>query len=281
MWPLWTREMTAPIRPSGRNGTRGGGHGLSAGRGGARHESPRCDPASPGGEADVDPGRRDLGAQCPQHSAAAAEVRAVWLRRALRPPAPDALSQAGARGRGATPLGAVPRAVSRLQRPALPPPRAPQAPGALLLCLREEGPAGGGPRGQTAAPGPPSTPARATGMLRRAAASGRQPASVAGAAPGAMVHADRRGRRRHQASALRAALSRRRKRAGRDAGPAGRAPALRHSHGAVYRPGALGGAHPRRRRGPGPRPAYPSRPSLGSPGRRTHPGLFPAGARSQ
>ena len=45
------------------------------------------------------------------------------------------------------------------------------------------------------------------------------------------------------------------------------------AHWAVHTPVAGGG--------PARGPAYPSRPSLGSPGRRTHPGLFPAGARSQ
>ena len=64
--------MTAPAAPRGSNGHRGGGHGLSAGRRGARHEGPRSHPASPGGQADVDPGRRHPGPQPAQHPAAAA-----------------------------------------------------------------------------------------------------------------------------------------------------------------------------------------------------------------
>jgi hypothetical protein len=197
MWPRLTREMTASARPSGSNGFRGGGHGLSAGRGGARHESPRRDSAGLSGKTDVDPSRGDPGPQRPQHAAAAVEVRALWRRGALRPTPAYAVPQARASGRGATPVNAVPGAVSGLQRPAFSSARSAPARGALLLCLREEGATVRRAGGQAAAAGAPSPPPRAAAVLRRAAASGWQPASVAGAGSGAVVHHAGRGRRRH------------------------------------------------------------------------------------
>jgi hypothetical protein len=75
--------MTAPAASRGRNGPRGGGHGLSARRRGACDESPRGHHASPERAAHVDPSGRDLGAQPAEHSAAAVAPPAVG-RKAIK-----------------------------------------------------------------------------------------------------------------------------------------------------------------------------------------------------
>jgi hypothetical protein len=117
-----------------------------------------------------------------------------------------ALPQAGAGGRGAaTAHLADVEALIVLPVP-LSPDRAPQARGALRLCLREEGAPRRRARRQTPPARPASAPPGAPALLRRATASGRQPASVAGAGSRAVVHTDRRGGRRHQAAPLRPAL---------------------------------------------------------------------------
>src|SRR5215470_9442524 len=86
------------------------------------------------------------------------------------------------------------------------PTRPPRAWRALLLCLRQEGPAERGLGAHTPAPRPAPSPPRAARVLRRAPASGRQPASMARPAAGTVVHAHRRRRRRDQAHSARGAL---------------------------------------------------------------------------
>ena len=202
MWPRLIREMTAPARGRGSDGARGGRHGLSAGRGGARHEGSRCDPARAGRQADLDPSRRDLGPQRPEHAPLAVEVRTLRRRRALRSAAPDAVAQAGPRGRGAAGPHALPRALCRLRRPALSPARPAAPSGALLLCLRQQGAAERGARRPTPAARPAPAAPRAAPLFWRAAASRRQPASVAEPGARAAVHAARRGGRCDHARAV-------------------------------------------------------------------------------
>src|SRR5205807_6719541 len=119
--------------------------------------------------------------------------------------AADPLAQARSGRRRAAPARALSPAVSGLQRPAFPPARPAPARGALLLCVRQEGPAGCRPGGHAPAPGATPPAPRAARLLWGAPASRRQSPPLAGVAPRAVVHPHRGGRRRHQALALRRA----------------------------------------------------------------------------
>src|SRR6266849_11118024 len=101
-------------------------------------------------------------------------VREARLHRAVRPPASHALATGRAVGGGAAaaaalsrPLWAAGRA-PRVQRPALLPHRPPGAWGDGVLLVREEGPAGRGPRPHAPRARAASAPAPAAPVLRRA-----------------------------------------------------------------------------------------------------------------
>ena len=160
------------------------------------------------------------------------------------------IPEARAARRGAAAAGAVPATLRRLQCPALSPDRPPPAWRAILLRLREEGPAERRPVAKHRARGRHRRrrePRPCFGELLHLDGSRHQWLALV---PDAVVHHARRRRRRHQTGALRAALARRRKRGGRAERAAGGAATLRRADGPVYRPRALGGAHAGRGRQP-------------------------------
>ena len=141
---------------------------------------------------------------------------------------------------------------AEVQRPALSPARPAAPSGALLLCLRQQGAAERGARRPTPAARPAPAAPRAAPLFWRAAASRRQPASVAEPGARAVVHAARRGGRCDHARAVCPVHLGRGERGGRDDGPTGRPAALWLADGPVHRPRSLGGAHASGGREPAP-----------------------------
>jgi len=107
--------MTAPSGRPARTGHRGGDHGLSRRRRGARHEGPRGHLASAEWAAHLTPGRRHSRPESAQHPPPAAALWALRLWRAVGWPSADALAQAGPRRRGRADAPAVRHTLSRLQ----------------------------------------------------------------------------------------------------------------------------------------------------------------------
>src|SRR6266403_3402365 len=136
----------------------GGGHGLLVPRCGACDESAGSHLAGHRWKADLGAGRRHPGLQSAHDPAPAPAAAVLRLRRSAGSAAAAPVAQTGARRRGAAPAGPLSRALSGFQHPAFSPAGPPRARRALLLRLREEGPADRWPGGQAPAPRPPSPP---------------------------------------------------------------------------------------------------------------------------
>jgi transposase len=139
----------------------------------------------------------------------------------------------------------------------------------------------GGRLGQEASgPRATSPAARATGVLRRAAASRWQRARVVHVGAGRPSVFDRRVRRCHEARPARGVLSERESAGGHDE-PGGGLAHGRDPDGALDRQGALGVSYAEGSRGGRQGPAHASRPGAGAAGDRAHSGLLAAGAGPQ
>src|SRR5262249_5556145 len=97
--------MTALAAGRGRNGLRGGAHGLSAVCGGACHESAGSHSASPGRAAHVDSGGGHSRLQSAHDPTAALAVATRRLWGAVRSAAPPALAETGTPGPGPAAAG--------------------------------------------------------------------------------------------------------------------------------------------------------------------------------